>query len=289
MANLINIFILIKCNEGMNNGNENMDKCNKSMEDLTKELENKDKTLFAENKVKDVFLSVDRGDFIDSKETRDSNKCNDIYEDKPKNIGHNATISAPYMHAKVLELVYSALKDKINKEKQNKEEQNKKELKCLDIGSGTGILSLLLKRLLGPNSEVIGIEHIKDLVDKSIENIEKATDNPTKTGVENPNDKDTIQILEEDGLNFKTDEKFDCIHIGAAVNDGEYEKWKNLLKEGGILVFPKKKDNEEKLTKITKNLGSESYEEKELIPVRYVPLTKKENQLNSNNKKPIII
>ncbi|VDK88796.1 unnamed protein product [Onchocerca ochengi] len=85
------------------------------------------------------MLSVNRANFC----PRNS------YQDFPQQIGYNATISAPHMHALALEL----LKDHLREGS-----------KALDIGSGSGYLT---KR---PSD---WHDHIKELVDLSISNINK--------------------------------------------------------------------------------------------------------------------
>ncbi|MEQ2187094.1 hypothetical protein GOODEAATRI_001001 [Goodea atripinnis] len=45
--------------------------------------------------------------------------------------------------------------------------------KALDVGSGSGILSVCFARMVGPKGKVIGIDHIKELVDDSINNVKK--------------------------------------------------------------------------------------------------------------------
>lgn len=63
-----------------------------------------------------AMLDVDRGYF---------SRYNP-YEDSPQSIGHNATISAPHMHAYALEVLEPKLT---------------KGAKVLDVGSGSGYLA----------------------------------------------------------------------------------------------------------------------------------------------------
>ena len=48
--------------------------------------------------------------------------------------------------------------------------------KALDVGSGSGYLTACMALMMEPNGHVIGIDHIPELVNKSIKNIEN--DNP---------------------------------------------------------------------------------------------------------------
>lgn len=62
-----------------------------------------------------------------------------------------------FQHATVLEL----LKDKLVSGEN-----------ALDVGSGSGYLTVCLSMMLGPNGRAIGIDHIPELVDKSVKNVE---------------------------------------------------------------------------------------------------------------------
>jgi len=48
--------------------------------------------------------------------------------------------------------------------------------RALDIGSGSGYLTACMAIMLGENGKAVGIDHIPELVEKSIENVRK--DNP---------------------------------------------------------------------------------------------------------------
>lgn len=48
--------------------------------------------------------------------------------------------------------------------------------RALDIGSGSGYLTACMSVMLGEKGKAIGIDHIPELVEKSIENVRK--DNP---------------------------------------------------------------------------------------------------------------
>lgn len=45
--------------------------------------------------------------------------------------------------------------------------------RALDIGSGSGYLTACMATMLGNNGKAIGIDHIPELVAKSIENVKK--------------------------------------------------------------------------------------------------------------------
>ncbi|XP_078798728.1 protein-L-isoaspartate(D-aspartate) O-methyltransferase isoform X3 [Oryzias latipes] len=100
------------------------------------------------DRVYEAMLATDRAHF---------SRCNP-YMDSPQSIGFQATISAPHMHAYALELLHDQLYEGA---------------KALDVGSGSGILSVCFARMVGPKGKVIGIDHIKELVDDSINNVKK--------------------------------------------------------------------------------------------------------------------
>lgn len=94
------------------------------------------------------------------------------YLDRPFPIGYGATISAPHMHAHALE----ALNDKLEEG-----------AKVLDVGSGSGYLTACFAHMVGPTGRVYGVEHIGELVERSIENIRNDNSDLLDSG--------TIQIL----------------------------------------------------------------------------------------------
>ncbi|XP_030054344.1 protein-L-isoaspartate(D-aspartate) O-methyltransferase isoform X3 [Microcaecilia unicolor] len=135
-------------------------------------------------KVFEVMLGTDRSHYA---------KCNP-YMDSPQSIGYQATISAPHMHAYALELLHDQLHEGA---------------KALDVGSGSGILTACFARMVGPKGKVVGIDHIKELVDDSIHNVGK--DDPTFIS------SGRVQLLVGDGrLGYPQEAPYDAIHVGAA-------------------------------------------------------------------------
>lgn len=45
--------------------------------------------------------------------------------------------------------------------------------RALDIGSGSGYLTACMAIMLGKNGKAVGIDHIPELVEKSIENVRR--------------------------------------------------------------------------------------------------------------------
>lgn len=117
--------------------------------------------LITSRRVVEAMKAVDRRCYCRSKD--------EAYQDSPQSIGYGATITAPHMHANAVEAVLEYLKP---------------DSSVLDIGSGSGYLTAVFHHLVKPpagheadvskaheGSRVIGIEHIKELSDWSIENL----------------------------------------------------------------------------------------------------------------------
>ncbi|XP_042496509.1 protein-L-isoaspartate O-methyltransferase-like isoform X3 [Macadamia integrifolia] len=103
------------------------------------------------NKVAEVMETIDRGLFVPDGIP--------AYVDTPMQIGYNATISAPHMHAMCLELLENNLQPGMH---------------ALDVGSGTGFLTACFAMMVGPQGRAVGVEHIPELLATSIENIQKS-------------------------------------------------------------------------------------------------------------------
>ncbi|KAF9603060.1 hypothetical protein IFM89_033785 [Coptis chinensis] len=110
-------------------------------------------------KVAEVMETIDRGLFVPV--------GNPAYIDSPMQIGFNATISAPHMHAACLELL---------------EDNLQPGMRVLDVGSGTGYLTACFALMVGTQGHAVGVEHIPELVTTSISNIQKS---PTAPFMEN--------------------------------------------------------------------------------------------------------
>ncbi len=200
-------------------------------------------------KVKETLLSIDRAEFTDLSP----------YQDSPQQIGFNVTISAPHMHAFALEYLSENLKPG---------------KKALDIGCGSGILCIAFLKMMDFNGQVFGIDHIPQLVDKSIKNLSKSY----KKELEDKK----IVVVEGDGRKgLKEYAPYDCIHIGAAINELN-DTILDQLAPGGILLAPveNKGLGYQSVQIVRKNKEGKINTEK-VLDVRYVPLTSKEEQLKN--------
>ncbi len=114
------------------------------------------------------------------------------YEDHPERIGYNATISAPHMHAYCLEWL---------------EDRLKPGSKVLDVGSGSGYLCAVFYEMTG--SKVVGVEHIPELCDFSVDNLSRSYQKQL--------DSREIEIVCADGRKgYSQFAPYQVIHVGAA-------------------------------------------------------------------------
>ncbi|XP_020589485.1 protein-L-isoaspartate O-methyltransferase 1-like isoform X2 [Phalaenopsis equestris] len=196
--------------------------------------------------VAEVMERIDRGVFVQS--------GTPAYVDSPMQIGFNATISAPHMHATCLELLKQHLQPG---------------MRALDVGSGTGYLTACFAIMVGPQGRAVGVEHIPELVSFSIENIKKSAASSLLEG--------SLSVHISDGrLGWAELAPYDAIHVGAAaaeIPDALVEQ----LKPGGRMVIPVGTIFQD-LKVIDKKLDGSISTHIE-TSVRYVPLTSKDAQL----------
>ena len=196
-------------------------------------------------KVYNAMLEVDRKDFAPVFP----------YEDSPQSINYNVTISAPHMHAYCLELLKDHLK-----------EGNK----ALDVGFGSGYLTVAMSKMMKDKGVVVGIEHIKELCEFAEENISK---NNKKLL-----DSKTIILIEGDGrLGYKESGPYNCIHVGAAADELP-QPLIDQLANGGRLVIPVGIQGNQYINVVDKDENGKISVSEEW-GVRYVPLTSVEKQL----------
>lgn len=238
--------------------------------------------------VKSAFQKVDRAHYAPSFP----------YEDSPQPIGHNATISAPHMHANAVETLLPFLLPKTDDESQQSAQGAKKVIgqpgrprRVLDIGSGSGYLTHVLAELVGENGVVVGLEHIPELKELGERNMAKSKEgkallesgrarfrvgdgrkgwaepSPTSTqpGVGGPADAEAPTKQEEGG--------WDAIHVGAAAAE-LHDELVQQLRSPGRMFIPVEDERgwEQYIWTVDKDEEGNIRKEK-LYGVRYVPLT----------------
>ncbi|CEL98522.1 unnamed protein product [Vitrella brassicaformis CCMP3155] len=198
-----------------------------------------------------AMRKVDRGKYVKQQK----------YINEPTDISHGQTISAPHMHAAALEL----LKDHLTEGSS-----------ALDVGSGSGYLTVCMARLVGilddnnqvheDKGKVAGIDVIPELVKTSKENVKN------DVGPE---------LLEAD--NFKLEEgdarkgfppfaPYDAIHVAAAAPSVPPQALIDQLKPGGKMVIPVgPKEGPQDLYEVTKDASGHT-RQKKIFGVRYVSL-----------------
>ena len=162
------------------------------------------------------------------------------YEDSALPIGSGQTISQPSIHARYLELLGLTGKEKV-----------------LEIGTGSGYQTALLAKLA---SQVFSIERIGAL-------LERAKDILRQVGATN-----VSYMLGDGTLGWSQFAPYDAILVGAAAPEIP-PAYVAQLGEGGRLLIPLGGREEQVLHLFTKR--GEEMEDKDIAPVRFVPLVGK--------------
>ena len=203
--------------------------------------------------VYNTMMKVDRADFIEK----------DPYFDNSQYLGYNVVISAPHMHAHALEYLYPALN--------NFQNYKPKNFRFLDIGSGSGYLTVCLSKLINDQGIVVGIEHIPELYLKGKINIEKHHKRLL--------DEKKIILLNCDGRNgYKELGPYQLIHVGAAAEKIPQVLVDQLAKGGRMFIPIGLDDNDQWIYVVDKDLNG-NITAKKTLSVCYVLLTSKEKQL----------
>ncbi|KFK30048.1 hypothetical protein AALP_AA7G210200 [Arabis alpina] len=203
--------------------------------------------VISSKRVAQVMEALDRGLFVPVGSS--------AYTDTPIPIGYNATISAPHMHATCLQL----LEDKLQPG-----------MRALDVGSGTGYLAGCFALMVGLEGRVVGVDHIPQLVDMSIKNIEKSV-------VDSFFKKGSISLHVGDGRKgWEEFAPYDAIHVGAAASEIP-QPLLDQLKPGGRMVIPVGTYLQE--LKVIDKSEDGSIKVHTKTSVKYVPLTSRDEQL----------
>jgi len=236
--------------------------------------------------VQEALLKVDRGNYVLNKDS--------AYDDNPQSLGSGQTISAPHMHAHVLEELLPTLvarfrnKENIHVSTNTTNDcdapnSDQKDLRVLDVGCGSGYLSSCFGRLLqsknslGLKGKVFGIDILPKLVKTSKFNAAKADDDLIQSKI--------VSFQIGDGWKgLPSEAPFDIIHVGAAAADFPTELMSQLV-VGGRMVCPVGPvSGVQYLYRIdrVKQSGSNQFHQSdfvcnELVGVRYVPLVQSRN------------
>ncbi|KAI1101139.1 protein-L-isoaspartate O-methyltransferase [Jackrogersella minutella] len=233
--------------------------------------------------VKSAFLKVDRAHYAPSFP----------YEDSPQPISHQATISAPHMHANAVETLLPFLLPKAEGGEGVGDAvgQTGRPRRVLDIGSGSGYLTHVLAELAGSTGVVVGLEHIPALKELGERNMAKSPEgrallgsgrvrfrvgdgrkgwsepSPTEAqpGVGGPADAAAETKRDEGG--------WDAIHVGAAAAELHEELVRQLRSPGRMFIPVEAEDGWEQYIWTVDKDAEGGIKKEKLYGVRYVPLT----------------
>ena len=192
------------------------------------------------------MLEVDRIDFAP----------NYPYENCPIPIGYNVTISAPHMHALALEYLSDYCSEYSN---------------ILDVGSGSGFLTLALSKMTNDTGTVVGIEHIPELYDFGLNNVKKKNSDLIY--------KKKIIFINGDGREgCKKYAPYKAIHVGAACENFPFELEDQLDYNGRMFVPIGKRGENQFIYLIDKDYDGE-IKRTQIMCVNYGMLTDKYSQL----------
>ncbi|XP_038638673.1 protein-L-isoaspartate(D-aspartate) O-methyltransferase-like [Scyliorhinus canicula] len=182
------------------------------------------------------------------------------YMDSPQSIGFQATISAPHMHAHALECLNNHLHDGA---------------RALDVGSGSGFLTACMARMVSPTGIVVGIDHIPELVERSIHNVESDNSTLLSSG--------RLSLIVGDGRRgYPNGAPYDAIHVGAAAAVVPQDLL-HQLKPGGRMVVPVGPGGGSQSLQQFDKLADGTITRTTLMGVIYVPLTDRDRQLRGSD------
>lgn len=187
-------------------------------------------------KVLDAMRQVPRHQFVDEA------LASRAYEDTALPIGHQQTISQPYVVAKVIELALHHVSDP------------SRPLKALELGSGCGYQAAVMSHCF---DRVVTVERIKALADQARLNLRTVR-------------RSNINLVFGDGLVVAAEDgPFDVILCSAGMTSLPQELVAQLA-IGGVLVAPVG-EPEQYLT-VVHRLGESEFDSKAFDMVRYVPV-----------------
>ena len=215
-----------------------------SMKELCEELRKKKEV--TSDKVIDCLMKIDRADFAPRNH----------YQNRAQSIPCNVVISAPHLHGYCLQALENFLTEGSN---------------VLDIGFGSGYLTVAMSKMMNDKGCVVGIEHMKELYDLGKQNISKKYKDLLDTK--------KIELILGDGrLGYKAKAPYKCIHVGAGSEEIPRELF-NQLEIGGRLLIPLGPSGNQYIHFIDKTSETE-FKDSIGWSVCYVPLTSKEEQIH---------
>ncbi|WP_257294856.1 protein-L-isoaspartate(D-aspartate) O-methyltransferase [Endozoicomonas sp. YOMI1] len=184
-------------------------------------------------KVLDAIRTIPRHLFLDEA------LAHRAYEDTALPIGHNQTLSQPYIVAKMTEVLLA------------QGERNK----VLEIGTGSGYQTAVLASLV---AKVYSVERIRPLQEKAQQRLSRLSLN-------------NVRLRHTDGgMGWPEESPFDGIIVTAAPGEIPAALLSQLSPEGGRLVIPVGRSDFQDLVLVTRN--GDEYQRKVLEAVRFVPL-----------------
>ncbi|KAL4894362.1 protein-L-isoaspartate O-methyltransferase [Aspergillus ambiguus] len=208
--------------------------------------------LIKNEQVKRAMMGVDRAHYAPSRP----------YSDSPQPIGHGATISAPHMHGHACEYLVNYLKPGC---------------RALDVGSGSGYLTHVFANLVtspsgdGPSGQVIGVDHIPELVELADSNMRKSEQGRELL------DSGKVKFITADGRKgWAEGAPYDAIHVGAAA-ETLHPQLVDQLRAPGRMFIPVSAEDPTALGGqyiwvVDKKEDGSIHKEK-IFQVSYVPLT----------------
>ena len=144
--------------------------------------------------------------------------------------------------------------------------------KALDVGFGSGYLTVAMSKMMEDKGTAVGIEHIKELCDFANKNISKHHKDLLDT-------KKVILINGDGRKGCPEYGPYDCIHVGAAAAQLP-QPLIDQLANGGRLVIPVGEQGGDQYINIIDKDSNGKISIKKTLGVCYVPLTSVNKQLS---------